>query len=75
MKSKDLFAPNLYFILTRRFASRSLKVSCFVLPGVNNIGDEEGTAPFMGEGMERLDNERSRMFPRLRQAFNDYAER
>ncbi|GMI10455.1 hypothetical protein TrVE_jg3987 [Triparma verrucosa] len=52
----------------------SLKVSCFVLPGVNNIGDEEGTAPFMGEGMERLDNERSRMFPRLRQAFNDYAE-
>ncbi|GMH64023.1 hypothetical protein TrLO_g8109 [Triparma laevis f. longispina] len=52
----------------------SLKVSCFVLPGVNNVGDEEGVAPFMGEGMERLDTERSRKFPRLRQAFNDYAE-
>jgi len=54
----------------------SLKVSCFVLPG----DDGEGPRPtpsdkdFMKDGLKRLDEERSRKFPVLRQAFNDHVD-
>jgi len=52
----------------------SLKVSCFVLPGQNDIEDDAGCEPFMGEGLDKLDVERSRQFPNLKQAFKDHAE-
>ena len=52
----------------------SLKVSCFVLPPGNALGEEDD-GPFLGDGLERLDGERSRQFPRLREAFQDYAQR
>lgn len=52
----------------------SLKVSCFVLPPGNKLSDDDD-GPFLGEGLERLDGERSRQFPRLREAFQDYAQR
>ena len=53
----------------------SLKVSCFVLPGDNSISDEdENDKFFLGEGLKRLDEERSRKFPVLRQAFADHVD-
>ena len=50
----------------------SLKVSCFVLPGGNQDKVDEGA--ILGEGLDRLDKERARLFPMLKHAFIDYAE-
>mmetsp|Transcript_22395 Transcript_22395/g.29289 ORF Transcript_22395/g.29289 Transcript_22395/m.29289 type:complete len:488 (-) Transcript_22395:941-2404(-) len=52
----------------------SLKVSAFVLPGVNENLNDEPNRPWTGDSIEERDQERLAKFPYLKEAFFNHVE-